>query len=221
MRRELLLAILGAVVGGTAVVVTRAQECDPVIGRYVKVIRLQKKLYATNQRARALREKMQARGERVFYSHQSSTDTPLGKFYARINREADDVLRFAMDNFTGPQDDEATWQVDDLFARRLQPDTMTVEGLQKLLDVVIPVAIAKHMLSKERVLLNTMKMTQFDLFAQRYKEIILSGKPRPIIDCIRLYPEWADEQGYSIDKNGEVRHVWKPTYRYEAHRQAA
>ena len=198
MDRETLIAILAALTGGAiagaaagataSMVITRKMLADKENGRYAKVIKLQQKLFATNQRLRAK-------------IYDAGISDPQLAYHLRktareqITLQADMVLRYVMDNFSGPQDNEAHYMVDDMFNGRVKLETMTIDGLKKILDEVIPVAIAKHMLSYEKVMLDTCLSKEFDGFAHRYRDIILCTKRRPNEDIIRLYPEWAERHG--------------------------
>lgn len=206
MKRETLIAILTALTAGavggaaTTVAITRKMLTDKEIGRYAKIIQLQQKLYTTNKREKtklnALMDREKAKNPKFFNSRAvlDARKVATGK----ITVLADDVLRFAMANFSGPQDDEAQYYVGDFFAGCISYDTMTIDGLKKILDEVIPIAIAKHMLGREKVMLDTSHSVEFDEFVRRYKDIILNPKrrPNPLEERVKLYPEWAEANGY-------------------------
>ncbi len=221
MNRETLITILAALTGGVAgavagsiasVAITRQMINDPDFGRYAKVVKLQQTLYATNRKLAAQREAcraaLEAKGVKTAL-YAASHEPKVVALTNLLNKQADAVLAYSMANFSGTQSQEAYYQVGDLLDGYLKIDTLSVAELQTILDEVVPVAIAKHMLSVEKCRVSTWgpgSMKNFDAFAVRYRDMILGGKgamrsTRPHADRCRLYPEWAEKNGYDSEGN--------------------
>lgn len=198
-KEELIKAIFAALTAGTAtaiasIVVTKDMLSDPETAKYAKTIRYQQILLRK-------RDALNKYTARVAANHQAKTGTVLSQWTlyrtdpkakamkVRINQIVDEMITFTMAAFDDGSDiaQEAGYLCSDMFEGWIKFDTMSIEGLQAIIDVVIPTAVLRHII-QQKVQVDTMLAKNFDLFAWRYKNMIM-GRSRPLEDRLVLYPD--------------------------------
>jgi len=160
-RREIIKNILTAVVSGaalTAGTVTAAKALG--WDKYSQMVRKQKDLLTL---------------------HYMMKDKEAGSTYSQGYREmvtpkVDDVLGFAMENFQGdvtsPEAYAATRQI---FKGREFCDTLDVEKLKEIMEVVVPIAVARNLLAYHRVTFDPKNMASWNEFSDKYSDLILQS----------------------------------------------
>lgn len=159
LKKLLMAAVTGAAIG--APLKALAQSSGGDLTRYVTMVRLQQDAIKINN------------------IKKSETDPSIkAHISSRLDRKIDQVLTFAMNNFTADdyKSPEAYRACKDLFNGQFASvDTMSVEGLQQLLDVIVPVAVARHLLARERVTFNPHHVKSWNRFSDRYQDVILAA----------------------------------------------
>lgn len=166
--------------------ITRAMLNDPVIGRYAKTLQLQQQLYVLSDQVRTWREINGHMSYMGYYEARKANP----ELHQAIYDKGDELIAYMLANFQFERTLENEYLTSDLFEKRITCDVLSIEGLASIIDVILPVAVLKHAISVEKVPFDTMKMTQFDAFAQRFKDTIL-GRHRPYDQVVAMYPEWA------------------------------
>jgi hypothetical protein len=193
----MLLSILGAVIaGGTVSFSKSALAREPDLDRYVRVISLQRDLY---DHANAIRLKIQQETGRLMIGDGGEklpawiTDDVAGD--NSITTKSDELFGYMLLAF--PHNGETTIEHEmlcsDFFEKRLNPDTMTVEGLQSVLPVIVPVIVARRILTMERISFNILNMKNWQDFVNKYQRMLLQGTKRPHSESAILYPDWGAE----------------------------
>lgn len=152
-RRLAIMAILSAAMSGDPLSDIVTREFAPGLEKYGELIHLQLSVIATHKAT--LNETREVRGDAI---------SPL----------MNDMMRFMRENFTGGDitGDEAFRQVQTMFDGSAL-NSLDVETLQRFMEVVIPVAVMRCLLSRHRVTFNPSKVKEWDTFADTYCDVIL------------------------------------------------
>lgn len=165
-RREALLTILkmmttGVVLAGTTAAF--AKVLTPEDQKYVTMVNLQISAIAQWKSYGELNWKEPAHAE--LRNTRTTAMAPI----------IDTLLGFAMDNFTGDTTSPEAFQAtSDLFNRRANLDTLSVDELKKFLEVIVPIAVARYLLAIERISFNPATMKNWDRFSDKYQDLILA-----------------------------------------------
>jgi len=162
-RRTIIKNILVAAVGGVALSAgTTAAAKHLGWDKYAQMVRKQKNLLSLHY---AMMKK--ADGSRVYGSP---------GYREMMTPKVDELLGFAMDNFQGDTTSadafEATRQI---FKGREFCDTLDVEKLKEIMEVVIPIAVARNLLAYHRIAFDPKGATNWAEFANRYQDLILQA----------------------------------------------
>lgn len=155
-RRNFFKGLLGAVVAGTALTASQVATAQILgLNKYVEMVRLQKDVIAFNKLART--------GERVAHE-------------AMMSPKIDFLLGFAMDNFTGDvSSPEALAATKQIFSGAEFCNTLDEAKLREILEVVIPIAVARNLLAVQRVQFNPHGMVNWNRFSSKYQDLILAA----------------------------------------------
>lgn len=202
MNKETLIrTILAALTAGTAsaitaVAVTSEMLRDPETAKYAKTIRYQQRLLkkrdALNRYTQRYieRQRVASGGKVLMGSYTVYRVDPKAKaMKLSINMLVDEMIIFMMKNFDDGSEisQEAGYLCSDMFEGWIKFDTMSIEGLQAIIDVVIPTAVLRHVI-QQKVQIDTLIAKEFVTFAMRYKDMIM-GRSRPYEDRLVLYPD--------------------------------
>ena len=91
-----------------------------------------------------------------------------------IVAQADHLMLWTMENFNGPANDGTREQIKALFERRLKIDLMDEAQLRTIEDPLINCVLVRTMISEWRLPLDIQRMTAFQPFAQRYRELFMA-----------------------------------------------
>ena len=160
-RRKLLKNILAAVAGGVALGATSSAAAKAFgMDKYATMVRLQANLIATHK---LVATDWKDAEKRVHYN-------------AMIGPKVDTVLTFAMDNFTGDtKSAEAFAACRQVFEGREFCDTLDEDKLREILEVVIPVAVARNLLAYHRITFDPRNVASWDKFSDKYQDMILAA----------------------------------------------
>jgi hypothetical protein len=187
MNRRSVLAGLVAVIAGVAtgteaMPITKSMLRDPELGRYAKVVVLQREAYALNDRMKEI--------GRFFIGPKIRQNPEWQENQDKLNLKFDELLGYMLEQFDGELTEEIGYMYDDVLHRRLQIDVMTIEGLKAILDTFIPVAVTRHAFIIERCAFQTHKMPNFGMFAAKYGQRLLNTGGRHPKQIKAMYPEW-------------------------------
>lgn len=162
-RREILKNILAAVVGGVALSATTATAAKALgWDKYSVLVRKQKDIIALDK---LMKDKSG-----------TSRSGRISGYSEMMSPKIDDLLGFSMDNFTGdvtsPEAYEACAQI---FKGREFCNTLDVDALKQILEVVIPIAVARNLLAYYRITFDPHGMVNWDRFSDRYQDLILAA----------------------------------------------
>ncbi len=160
-RRKLIKDILTAVAGGVALGATSSAAAKAFgMDKYAKMVRLQADLIATHK---LVATDWKDAEKRAHYN-------------AMISPKVDTVLTYAMDNFTGDEKSaEAFAACSQIFKGREFCDTLDEDKLKEILEVVVPVAVARNLLAYHRVTFDPKKVSSWDKFSDKYQDMILAA----------------------------------------------
>ena len=97
---------------------------------------------------------------------------------AAVTPQMDELLGFMLQQFTtgNLESQEARDQVSSFFrGGREYYDTLDIDVLERLMEVVIPVAVARNLLSSHRISFNPLEVENWNAFADKYAAIILDA----------------------------------------------
>ncbi len=160
-RREILKNIFKAAIAGAAMGALEGAAKAAGLNKYATMVRLQQDVIAFHT---LMKDKVEGP---VYLNPQ---------YQEVMNPKIDTLLSFSMENFAGDyKSKEAFEECRKMFADRNYMDTMTEEGLRKILEVVIPVAVMRHLLAFQRISFNPTGMKSWDDFVDRYQKMILAS----------------------------------------------
>lgn len=159
-RRDILKGILKAAITGVALSGATAAAAQTMgLNKYAKMVQLQ---------VFTIKLHNEIRGDSL---------RPV-RFHPRCGEIAasmEQVLSFSMEHFTGdatsPEAFEACREV---FQNR-DLDTMSEEGLKQIMEVVVPVAVARNLLAVHRISFDPKHVKSWDQFSDRYSKMILQA----------------------------------------------
>jgi hypothetical protein len=94
----------------------------------------------------------------------------------RVDFAVDKVLGFAMANFDGDASStEAFEATSKIFNCKEYCDTLNEAQLRSILEVVVPIAVMRNLLSRHRIHFDPRVTTNWDAFANKYQELILAA----------------------------------------------
>lgn len=160
-RRKLIKDILTAVAGGVALGATSSAAAKAFgMDKYAKMVRLQADLIAMHK----------------LVATPTRTPEQRDLYNAMLNPKVDTVLTFAMDNFTGDEKSaEAFAACKQIFNGREFCDTLDEDKLKEILEVVVPVAVARNLLAYHRITFDPKKVGSWDRFSDKYQDMILAA----------------------------------------------
>jgi hypothetical protein len=160
-RREILKNILKAAITGAALGATESFAKAAGLNKYAEMVRMQQDVIA-------IHKLMIEKTTGPYYRDERYMET--------MSPKVDNILTFSMANFTGDYHSaEAFEECRKLFNDRDYADTMTEEGLKKIFEVVVPVAVMRNLLAKHKVTFSPSGMKSWNDFATRYQAMILQA----------------------------------------------
>lgn len=164
-RRSFFKGLLGAVATGVALTASQTAAADLLgLNKFAEMIRLQQDAIVTHL---AIKDRTDMTGGSTY------TDST---YKAVMPGKIDHLLGYAMDNFKGDtKSAEALEECSKIFNDRNYADTMSEDGLRKILEVVVPVAVARNLLAVHRITFNPSGMQNWDRFSDLYQEMILKA----------------------------------------------
>jgi hypothetical protein len=168
------LAILGAVLGGSAL--PASVLANPVYDKYTKVIKLQQNILdVTNSFA----------GQKLVYQKYKNIPWKVSHITIAISPSIDELFDFLFANFDGEQTPEAYAQTRSIFVNtydnkgnivipKLNVNTLDVNELKQVLDVVIPIIIVKNLITVYRVPIDSQLNDGFGIFTGKYRNMIMA-----------------------------------------------
>jgi hypothetical protein len=154
-RRSFFRGLIQTVVAGAALSVTQEAAAMALgLNKFAEVIRLQQDVIATNLLVKA------QEGDRL-------------PGIMLVTEKMDKVLIFAMDHFTGDTKSPEAYAATREIFRNRNLDTLSEEGLREILEVVVPVAVARTLLASHRINFRAQETTTWNRFCDRYQDLIL------------------------------------------------
>lgn len=167
-RRNLLKNILRAAITGVALTATQSTAAAALgLNKYAEMVRLQKDAITTHKHLIRIEE-----GTGPLWSR--TIRAPHYNFV--MSDKIDHLLGFAMDNFQGDtKSKEAQEETSKIFNDRGYCDTLDENSLRQIMEVVVPIAIARRLLAVERIQFNPSGMKNWDRFSDNYQDLILGA----------------------------------------------
>lgn len=164
-RRNFFKGLISAVVAGTALTASQIATAQGFgFGKYAEMVRLQQDAIAFHLAIK----------DRNGCNHGGRRLHTNGSYKFHMSNKVDHILGFAMDNFKGDTtSSEAMDECSKIFADRDYADTLTEAGLKRILEVVIPIAVARTLLAKYRIQFDPRSMKNWDRFSDTYQDLIL------------------------------------------------
>lgn len=166
-RRNFFKGLLGAVATGVALTASQTAAADLLgLNKYAEMVRLQQDVIALHTSVLA----------RVDTSKNRYAYTDDAMYKAEMPNKIDHLLGYAMDNFKGDANSaEALEECRKIFNDRNYADTMSEDGLRKILEVIVPIAVARNLLAVNRIMFDPNKMQNWDRFSDLYTAMILQA----------------------------------------------
>jgi hypothetical protein len=167
--------LLGSLIGGDY------DSLNGIPDRYAELVARQKLVIEVNEQIKAAKVEPDVAGmshaeaTQVKSDYKAAFKIEVEPLLAELYLVSDGMLAFIRLHFNNSNlEDPALFQmVSDLFDGKLVVDTMDEDALRTVEDAVVAIAVAKRMLSVEKVPWNAVKMKEFAPFANRYKALIL------------------------------------------------
>lgn len=131
--------------------------------KYVRLVNQQKMIISLNDRKRA------------------NTNKKLTPLYEdNISKQVQRLFNLLNTEFDGTQEmidkrDEMYAKVRQIFYRELEIDTLSEDELKRYENTLITIAVARYLLAYRQVSFNPNKVPDWDLFTDRYLDVILAA----------------------------------------------